>query len=535
MIGHLVGVGAVKGVGAGEQLGGRYRLVERLGTGGMSEVWRGHDEVLDRPVAVKMLAGRQATDRALRRRVRIEAKAAARLSHPHVTSVYDYGESPGPDGEPIPFVVMEVVDGVPMAKHLAGGRALPWPVAVRACAQVATALTMAHAHGVVHRDVKPGNVMLTLSGVKVLDFGISALVGDPDGDEDGSVLGTPAYLAPERLGGSAVTPASDVYALGVLVYRSLTGRLPWSADTTTQMLKAHLYVEPDPMPAVDGLPPEVAALCERCLAKDPGDRPTSEQAARELTAVLGTVPDPAPVPLVVDLDTRPQRNITIDSPTRRRIATSALPTAVRLLSTGHRPSRRALVATGVMVSIGMACAATAWPAGPHSARGATATVAEGIGPRPDSCAVEYRVSRDTGSGVTADLAVTNTGPEPFHGWQLSFDLPGDQQLGRGTNASWRQDDRTVTARADGVVLPPAATVRLTFAASYRTSNPLPVTYHLNGITCSTVVMGAPANSPSTAAPQPTRDAAPGLSTGGKQTEGDDQKGEKKHDKGKDKG
>src|SRR5689334_16527034 len=146
-------------------LAGRYRLVERLGAGGMSVVWRGYDEVLGRPVAVKVLAAELVSDAELRGRVRREARAAARLSHPNITNVYDYGERD--DGTP--YVVMELVDGQSLAQRMASGP-LPWRTAVRVAAQVASALAAAHAQGLVHRDVTPANVMLSRSGVKVVDF-----------------------------------------------------------------------------------------------------------------------------------------------------------------------------------------------------------------------------------------------------------------------------------------------------------------------------------------------------------------------------
>ncbi|MFB9361603.1 serine/threonine-protein kinase [Actinoplanes nipponensis] len=266
-------------------LAGRYRLVERLGAGGMSVVWRGFDEVLGRQVAVKVLPPSTSTDPSFRRRLRGEAQAAARLSHPHITNVYDYGEATTVDGEPVPYVVMELVDGESLAAVLARSRRLPWPAAVRIASEVSAALAAAHARGIVHRDVTPANVMLTSAGAKVVDFGISALIGENDIDPDGSLLGTPAYLAPERLEGGQVSPATDVYAVGLLIYRTLIGQLPWDVGTTTALLRAHQYTEPDPLPAVEGLPPAVSALIARCLEKRPADRPSSA----ELAHVLGTV------------------------------------------------------------------------------------------------------------------------------------------------------------------------------------------------------------------------------------------------------
>jgi hypothetical protein len=266
-------------------LAGRYRLVERLGAGGMSVVWRGFDEVLGRQVAVKVLPPSTSTDPSFRRRLRAEAQAAARLSHPHITNVYDYGEATTVDGEPVPYVVMELVDGESLAAVLARSRRLPWPAAVRISSEVAAALAAAHARGIVHRDVTPANVMLTPGGAKVVDFGISALIGENDIDPDGSLLGTPAYLAPERLEGGQVSPATDVYAVGLLIYRTLIGQLPWDVGTTTALLRAHQYTEPEPLPPVEGLPGAVSALIARCLEKRPADRPSSA----ELAHVLGTV------------------------------------------------------------------------------------------------------------------------------------------------------------------------------------------------------------------------------------------------------
>ncbi|WP_233512757.1 serine/threonine-protein kinase [Micromonospora deserti] len=267
-------------------LAGRYRLGERLGKGGMSVVWRAHDEVLERDVAVKVLV---ASDPAARRRIRGEAKAAARLSHPNVTNVYDYGESRLATGH-VPFVVMELLSGQTLAQRLTAGP-LPPKVALRVCAEVAAGLAAAHAEGLVHRDVKPENVMLTPTGAKVVDFGIAAVAGTPEIDFEGRLLGTPAYLAPERLDAGEVLPASDVYALGLLVHHVLTGRLPWRSETQTGMLRAHAYAEPGPLPAVDGVPPEVGRLHRWCLAKDPVDRPSSAEGARILAAAVARMPD----------------------------------------------------------------------------------------------------------------------------------------------------------------------------------------------------------------------------------------------------
>jgi serine/threonine protein kinase len=261
-------------------LGGRYRLVQRIGVGGMGEVWRGHDLVLDRAVAVKIMAPAMAgTLGAVAgvELVRTEARSAARLAHPNVANVHDFGTSSSP-GREVPYIVMELVEGQTLGEHLNAG-ALDWRIGVRICAEVAAALAAAHAEHVVHRDIKPANIMLTPSGVKVLDFGIAAAVGTHDPDPDGLVMGTPAYVAPERFDGVPATPASDMFALGVLLYHCLCGHLPWYADTNTELMYAQRYRRPYPLPPIDGLAGEVVDLCSRCLRADPLERPTALVAA----------------------------------------------------------------------------------------------------------------------------------------------------------------------------------------------------------------------------------------------------------------
>ncbi|MGW4941499.1 serine/threonine-protein kinase [Actinoplanes sp. NPDC004185] len=278
-------------------LGGRYTLLHELGRGGMAVVWRGRDEVLGRSVAVKVLAARYAGNPQLRARIRDEARAAATLSHPHIAQVYDFGEC-DEQGVPVPYVVMELIHGSTLHQRMKGGPIPPGQI-FRICGQVAAALAAAHADGLVHRDIKPGNVMVTGEGAKVVDFGLAATAGPADPDDE--VFGTPAYLAPERLTGGPVEPASDVYALGVLMYRLLAGEPPWTVESTTQMLTAHVYVEPTPLPPLPAVPPEVTELVNRCLRKEPAQRPSAAQVSTVLSraAVLTPLPAPAPAAPVV--------------------------------------------------------------------------------------------------------------------------------------------------------------------------------------------------------------------------------------------
>ena len=379
-------------VDGGQLIAGRYRLREVLGQGGMSVVWRADDDVLGREVALKVLSAVLAGDPHQRRTIRDEARAAARLRHANIVAVHDYGEFTE-SGRTLSFVVMELADGRNLADMLTGGR-LPWKVATLVGAQVAAALAAAHADGVVHRDVKPANVMVTGAGVKLLDFGISAAVGALDGD-DGQVLGTPAYLAPERIEGGPVRPATDVYALGLLMYLALAGQMPWHASTATQMVKAHVYAKPAPLPAIPGLPPTVARLVARCLAKRPADRPS----AIEVSEVLGEV---AGLPSVALL-----RSVT--APT------------VPLPSVKIRPrGRTMLIAAGVVA--GMLVAGGAWwadagPAKPAQAEAvATPSVPVTATPAP---------SASSGPGRTVrPVSVTRTPTGPATGKQTAAPAQG---------------------------------------------------------------------------------------------------------------
>ncbi|MER7169206.1 serine/threonine-protein kinase, partial [Micromonospora sp. NPDC000207] len=266
---------------AGRLLARRYRLVDQIGSGGMSVIWRARDEVLDRVVALKVLAPSLAADARFRDMVRAEARAAARLVHPHVTSVHDYGETLAPDGSITSFVVMELLTGEELEDRLIEGP-LPWPEAVEIGAQIADALAAAHRLHIVHRDITPANVMMTRVGAKVLDFGIATRIGAPDEDEDGGTFGTPAYVAPERLDGAQAQPATDIYSLGVLLYETLTGQVPYPADTWEELSTALAHTAPPQTLDVPGLPVEVTRICLRCLDRDPQRRPTAAQVAATL-------------------------------------------------------------------------------------------------------------------------------------------------------------------------------------------------------------------------------------------------------------
>ncbi|MFI5832591.1 protein kinase [Micromonospora sp. NPDC051300] len=324
----------------GRLLARRYRLIDRIGAGGMSVIWRARDEVLDRVVAVKVLAPSLAADARFRDMVREEARSAAQLDHPHVTAVHDYGETVAPDGSITSFVVMELLSGEELEHRLTEGP-LPWPAAVETGAQVAEALAAAHRLGIVHRDVTPANVMMTPVGAKVLDFGIATRVGAPDEDEDGGTFGTPAYVAPERLDGAPTQPATDVYSLGVLLFETLTGQPPYPADTWEQLSAALAESPPPTLDGVPGLPRPVANVCLRCLSRDPRQRPSAHRVAAVLRDQLLPA-DPQATTMLAPTMTLPALT---SAPTRPATATPARRRALVLAGAGV-----ALVAAGALLA-----------------------------------------------------------------------------------------------------------------------------------------------------------------------------------------
>ena len=264
----------------------RYRVERRLGAGGMGSVWRARDLRLGRTVAVKLAEASPASGGGCgqaRRRLHREAAALAALSEPRIARVYDLVEA---DRELC--LIMELVEGESLAALLERRKRLPVGEALGIAAQCAQALEAAHGRGIVHRDVKPSNIMMGADGVKVVDFGIAALTGAAHEDTthtmSRSLVGTAAYFAPERAFGGQAGPAADFYALGVVLYRMLAGRLPYRADGTLPMVYAHVTATPEPLPA--DVPQPIARLCMRMLDKRPEARPTT---AAEIIAVRDAV------------------------------------------------------------------------------------------------------------------------------------------------------------------------------------------------------------------------------------------------------
>jgi serine/threonine protein kinase len=274
-------------INPGTVLGQRYRLDERIASGGMGDVWRGVDDVLGRTVAVKLLLPSLLEEPGFTERFRGEARTMATISHPGVVDVYDYGS----DSAIGAYLVMEYIQGEALSRTLARVGRLTAGRTMALVAQAAEALHAAHQNGVVHRDVKPGNLLVRPDGTLVLtDFGIARQAGAAQLTADGSVLGTASYISPEQAMGERATPLSDIYALGVVAYQCLAGYRPFEGDNPLEIAMRHVREQPPPMPP--DVPPSARAVVERAMNKRPADRYPNAAAfaaeARRVAAQLGT-------------------------------------------------------------------------------------------------------------------------------------------------------------------------------------------------------------------------------------------------------
>jgi serine/threonine-protein kinase len=254
---------------AGQIYGNRYRLVDRIAIGGMGEVWRAHDEVILRDVAIKILKPEFMGDPGFLERFRVEARHAARVDHEGIADVYDYGEGSGSA-----YLVMELVSGDSLARIIEKRIRLSGVEVLSIMEQTARALHAAHEDGLVHRDVKPGNLLITPSGkVKITDFGIARVADQVALTATGQVMGTVQYLAPEQATGKQATPSTDIYSLGIVAYEALTGRRPFTGES--QMVIAMAQINDKPPAMGEDIDQRVQDLVLSCLAKKPNQRPGS--------------------------------------------------------------------------------------------------------------------------------------------------------------------------------------------------------------------------------------------------------------------
>lgn len=265
---------------AGTVLSDRYRLEEQVGSGGMGTVWKATDTLLNRPVAVKLLHPAQMAEPTARERFRTEGRITAGLSHPGIAQVYDYGEEEGRA-----FLIMELVVGDPLSQLLRGHGQLTPDRTLDFVCQAAKALAAAHARGVVHRDIKPGNLLVTEDDqLKLTDFGIARGDMSVTLTQTGMVMGTAQYISPEQASGRPATSASDLYALGVVAYECLAGQPPFTGDSPVALALAHTREEPPELPT--HVPAEVGGLVTSLLQKSPDDRPSSASEVAHTAAVI---------------------------------------------------------------------------------------------------------------------------------------------------------------------------------------------------------------------------------------------------------
>ncbi|MFC0316127.1 protein kinase [Gordonia phosphorivorans] len=273
----------------------RYRLVRLIATGGMGQVWEALDTRLGRHVAVKVLKAEYSNDPTFLARFRTEAQTTARLNDPGIANVFDYGETPDRNGgDPLAYLVMELVDGEPLNSVISRMGSLSLAHTLDMLEQTGWALQAAHIQGLVHRDVKPGNILITPTGqVKITDFGIAKAVDAAPVTQTGMVMGTAQYISPEQATGGEATAASDVYSLGVVGYEALTGQRPFVGDGPLTVAMKHIQDPPPPLP--DSLPAPVRELIAITLAKDPQQRYATGGEFAEAVAVVRNGQRP-PVP-----------------------------------------------------------------------------------------------------------------------------------------------------------------------------------------------------------------------------------------------
>ncbi|MEO6143379.1 MAG: serine/threonine-protein kinase [Dermatophilaceae bacterium] len=323
----------------GTLLGDRYTLTERIAMGGMGEVWAATDAVLGRTVAVKLLHPALSQESDFVDRFRAEARHTAALLHPNIAAVFDYGEDDG-----TAYLVMELVVGKPLSQIIAERGPLSAQETTAILIQAATALDAAHAAGVIHRDVKPANIMVTPDGTaKLTDFGISRAIDSVPLTQTGQVLGTAQYLSPEQALGQSATASSDIYALGVVGHEMLTGERPFDTGSVVSTALAQINQPPPPLP--DTVPPGIRDVITAALAKDPADRPASAAAMAHALGMSGAAfasaaPVTALLPMSADADPPGDAaGAGAGAATIAHAPTQAMPRSTRLMPIHLLPAR----------------------------------------------------------------------------------------------------------------------------------------------------------------------------------------------------
>jgi serine/threonine protein kinase len=265
---------------------GVYAIVSDIGRGGMGRVYLGRDTQLQRDVAIKVMHAHRAGDQSARQRFLKESRATASVDHPHIVTIYQVGEHDG-----LPYIVMQRLQGVTLQEYREGVGRMPLPESLRIAREIATGLAAAHARNLIHRDIKPGNIFLEGSDrrVKIIDFGlaIDAVDSNTKITTDGSIVGTPAYMSPERVNEQTIDAQSDIFSLGVILYEMLSGQLPFEGDSLVKTLMAIARGEAKPVSTISPDVPEgVSGLVMRLIAPDKADRPASAAAVADMIATL---------------------------------------------------------------------------------------------------------------------------------------------------------------------------------------------------------------------------------------------------------